>query len=124
MRRRAAGVGEGALVPHVRQAQGAGAQAAEGRLGPVAGGRDHGHARAGALVQRRAQGQVELVVAVGVQLVDDHQRRRQAVDLRRVGGEDAQVPIRNAQLEVADHQPVRAFGEGARRLEQDARLIT
>ena len=86
-------------------------QAPERRVRALAGRRDHDQARVRPLERRRAQGEIDLVVGVRVQLVDDRERRRQAVQARSVGGEDAQVArehvrlagsVAVAKLEVAD----------------------
>jgi len=126
-------VGEAAAAGDRGQGERAGPQPAERRVGAGAGGRDHDQLRAGALQGGRAERQVDLVVAVGVELVDDRQRRTEAVQPRRVGGQHPHEAAEHlrlarllapAQLEMAvdEVRVVERAGEAGRGLEQDAGL--
>jgi integrase len=63
-------VGEGASAGDLGLCEAAGSQPAERRVDALAGARDHDHLRAGHLQHRGAERDVDLVVGVGVQLVD------------------------------------------------------
>jgi len=82
-----AGIGDAAAALDGRQGERARTEVAERSVGAGASGRDHDQLRSVALQRGGAKRQVDLVVAVGVQLVDDRQARAQAVQPRRVGGQ-------------------------------------
>ncbi len=130
----AARVGERALPPYLRKRERPCTEASERAVCALAGGRDDYEAGVGPLQGRRAEREVDLVVTVGVQLVDDRERGREPVQFRRVGGENPQVaaePLRlvrvlaPAQLEVADDDVLvlKPQGEGGGRLVEDPRLL-
>ena len=106
-----------------------------GRVRALAGGGDRDHLRVGPLVQRGRQRDVHLVGLERLQLVEDRQRIREAVQPRRVRREHPQVAAEHprhvrvvapAQLEMAVHDAL--LTQHARvargRLEQDPGLLT
>jgi hypothetical protein len=104
----AARVRDGAAPAHLGQREGARAELAERRVGPLAGCADNHKLRVDALVDRGRHRHVHVVLRVGLQLVHDAQAEGQAMQLRGVGGVHLQRARRDLRLRrvraVAQHQ--------------------
>jgi hypothetical protein len=98
----------------------------QGALGADPCGGDRHQFRVGALQHPRTKREVELVVAVGVELVDDRQGENQPMLLGAVGSHHSQPAGRGADLATGQLNPAGDLGVGCHRpgdLEQGPSLL-